>query len=321
MPAAGMGDLIMAAPVIRAVRNKFPDSYIAVLAHHVRGAKEIGDCMPYLDEVIDFPLKKYSWPSVIKFFLSSYWPMFWSLRKQKFDTVVILASNPIRTILVKMLNPPTALESKEKGHPTRKGFELVSKLGCSAEPLDFGFEVPDVDLEKIFPSSLPRPWIGIHPFSAMKWRSWKNYLDFVKILPENATIVVLGKETEHETINTDNVIDLVNILNIKELVNIINNLDLLISVDSGPMHIGFAVSTPTLGIFRLIDPEFRIPLFPMSKVDTICCDLNDSLLILKERKNNNMPYTYLNNSTVYEKIIQLCRAANMKIWKDKIYDN
>lgn len=308
MPAAGMGDLIMAAPVIRAVRNKFPDSYIAVLAHHSRGAKDIGDCMPYLDKVIDFPLKKYSWPCVIKFFLSSYWPMFWNLRKQKFDTVIILAPNPIRTILVKMLNPPAAIESKGKGHPTQKGLEIVSKLGCSSEPLDFGFEVPDVDVEKILPSSLPRPWIGIHPFSAMKWRSWKNYLDFINMLPVNITIIVLGKETEHKTINSTNVIDLVNILNIKELINAINSLDLLIGVDSGPMHLGFAVGTPTLGIFNIVEPKYRMPLITKDSHMEIFlpCQMKYNSMA-KERGTENIEQTDLDVSLIYSKIMTLLK--------------
>src|SRR5512140_3253587 len=136
MPAAGLGDLVMAAPVIRALRMRFPEAYIAVLAHHSRGAAEIGAAMPYLDEVIDFPLMKYSWPAVIKFFLGAYWPMLSDLRKKKFNTVVILNPNPIRSVIVKMLRPKICLCPEALGHPTKVGLELVSQLGCSKEPLD-----------------------------------------------------------------------------------------------------------------------------------------------------------------------------------------
>ena len=45
-----------------------------------------------------------------------------------------------------------------------------------------------------------------------------------------------------------------------ELIGIITNLDILVSADSGPMHIGFAVCTPTLGLFSSIPPEYRMPL-------------------------------------------------------------
>jgi ADP-heptose:LPS heptosyltransferase len=307
MPPAGMGDLIMAAPVIRAVRNKFPESFIAVLAHHSRGAKDIGDCMPYIDEVIDFPLKRYSWGSVLKFFLFSYWPMFWNLRKQKFDTVINLAQNPIRTIIAKMLNPQTALEVVGKGHPARRGLDVVAKLGYSMDPMDFGFKVPQVDLERILPSSLSRPWIGIHPFSAIKWRNWGNYMNFIEKLPKTATVIILGRDSQHKKItNCKNVVDLVNKLSVKELIAVIAKLDVLVSIDSGPMHIGFAVGTPTLGIFNVVEPKDRMPLVAKDSHAEIFlpCQVKDNYTV-KERKTEKVEKIDLDVNLIYSKIMDL----------------
>ena len=314
LPPAGLGDLIMAAPAIRAVRNRFPDAYIAVLAHYSRGAKEIGDCMSYLDEVIDFPLERYLWTSVLRFFASLYWPMFWNLKRRRFDTIINLAQNPIRTILIKMLNPPMPLEVEGKGHPTQRGFNLSAKLGCSTEPLDFGFQVPLIDIEKILPATLPRPWIGVHPFSAIRWRNWSNYADFLENLPKSATVIILGKDPSHKKkIHENTVVDLVNVLSIKELVAVIAKLDMLISIDSGPMHIGFAAGTPTLGIFNIVEPQDRMPL-----AGTIS---HQSVFFPHTHKNNDrvlerdacLGETVLDNDVIYSKMIELCRLNKVCI--------
>lgn len=260
MPAAGLGDFLMAAPAIKALRDNYKTAYIAVLAHHSRGAAQIGKCLPFIDEVIDFPLKKYSWGSVICFFLSSFWPMFFRLRKEKFDVCFIFNSNPIRTIITNLLGVKT-FEAKKQGHPTQMALDLLSGLGIKTDHIDFGFVVPDIDISKYIPADTPKPWIGLHPFSAMKWRNWENYTDFINTLPDNATVIILGKDSEHNaTTGKKNVIDLVNKLSIIELVAVISKLNLLISVDSGPMHIGFATQTPTVGIFNTVSPENRMPL-------------------------------------------------------------
>ena len=66
MPAAGLGDFVMAVPAIKAIRAKYPNAYIAVFAHHKRGIDQLQEFVPQINEIIDFPLKKYSWPTVIK---------------------------------------------------------------------------------------------------------------------------------------------------------------------------------------------------------------------------------------------------------------
>ncbi|MDD5134301.1 MAG: glycosyltransferase family 9 protein [Phycisphaerae bacterium] len=284
MPAAGIGDFLMAAPAIKALRENYKTAYIAVLAHHSRGAAQIGKCLPFIDEVIDFPLKKYSWGRVICFFLSSFWPMFFGLRKEKFDACFILNSNPIRTIITKLLGVKT-FEAKKQGHPTQMALNLLSSLGIKTDNMDFGLVAPDIDISKYIPVDAPKPWIGLHPFSAMRWRNWENYADFINTLPDNATVIILGKDSEHKTpTGKKNVIDLVNKLSITELVAVISKLNLLVSVDSGPMHIGFAVQIPTVGIFNTVSPENRMPL--TSKVSHLAIwdnKFGEEETIVKER--------------------------------------
>lgn len=48
-------------------------------------------------------------------------------------------------------------------------------------------------------------------------------------------------------------------LKLEELVAILGEVDLLIGVDSGLLHLAGAVKTPSVGIFGPIDPKFRLP--------------------------------------------------------------
>ncbi|MFH1615918.1 MAG: glycosyltransferase family 9 protein [Planctomycetota bacterium] len=307
IPPAGLGDMIMAAPVIRALRQKFPDAWLAVLADYMRGAGEIGRCMSYLDEVIDFRLRRYSWGCVIKFFLSSYWPMLIDLRRKKFDTAVILGRNPIRTILVRMMTVKNILCVKGRGHPTRLGLDLVSKLGCSNEPLDFGFSCPDVRLEDILPKNTPRPWIGIHPFSAMNWREWSNFRDLAqKLKNRNGTVILLGKKAEHKQV--EGLCDMVNKLSVKQLIAVIKNLDVLVSCDSGPMHIGFAVGTPTVAIFGPIAPQYRMPLTKSSRHQIVYDSdtYKDRYIQMKERYPEEVNlFENISADKVYEAVVRI----------------
>jgi ADP-heptose:LPS heptosyltransferase len=301
MPAAGMGDFLMAAPAIKALRENYKTAYIAVFAHHLRGAAEIGKCLHCIDEVIDFPLKRYSWGSVISFFLSGFWPMFFKLKKEKFDVCFIFAHNPIRTIITKLLGVKV-FENRAPGHPTQTALDLLTEAGIKSDKIDFGFVPPNLDITKYIPADSPRPYIGVHPFSGMKWRNWANYTDFIDMLPKTISVIILGKDAEHKTIiGRKNVIDLVNKLSVVELAGIISKLNLLVSIDSGPMHIGFAAGIPTLGIFNSVQPQLRLPL--CSKVQHQSISLNQSdadMVIVKERLTKNRKTIPVDNNAVLD---------------------
>src|SRR5437763_5796011 len=45
----------------------------------------------------------------------------------------------------------------------------------------------------------------------------------------------------------------------EELVALIANCDLVISIDSGPVHLAGMVGTPVIGLFGPVDPASRLP--------------------------------------------------------------
>ena len=210
--------------------------------------------------------------------------MLTNLRIKKFDTVIILNPNPIRSIIAKMLRPVVCLSPIVLGHPTMVGLELVSQLGCSQEPLDFDFKITAVKLDDFIAPDSPRPWIGIHPFSAMSWRQWCGFNELIeKLKIINGSIILLGKNPQHQ-VKCNDVIDLVNKLSVTELLSLIRKLDILVSCDSGPMHLGFAAGTPTVALFGAVTPQFRLPLRNTDKYCAIYHGNDIGCAPVKERR-------------------------------------
>jgi hypothetical protein len=69
---------------------------------------------------------------------------------------------------------------------------------------------------------------------------WEDGQGFVKAKPDKRIINYQGKTT------------------IRQAINIIKDLDYLISVDTGLLHIGLSLHIPTVGIFSIVDPELRV---------------------------------------------------------------
>jgi heptosyltransferase-2 len=104
--------------------------------------------------------------------------------------------------------------------------------------------------------------LGINPGasygSAKRWYPEK-FAEVAKEFSSNYDIVILGgsgekviaSDIEKKLINegVTNFQNLANKTTIDELVNQINNLDLLITGDSGPMHLAAAFQIPTIAIF------------------------------------------------------------------------
>ena len=89
---------------------------------------------------------------------------------------------------------------------------------------------------------------------------WQALLD--KIQAEYDTVILLfgltrGKEDEYEQLR--GVRSLTNYLKSDELVALIAGCHLVISIDSGPIHIAGAVGVPVVGLFGANAPQFRLP--------------------------------------------------------------
>ncbi len=108
--------------------------------------------------------------------------------------------------------------------------------------------------------------IGINPDASWRVREWEasKWQKLInKIQSEyDAVIIQFGTNTGDGSSEYDNltgVKSLAGRLGGADLVALIASCDLVISVDSGPVHVAGTVGTPVIGLFGAVDPASRLP--------------------------------------------------------------
>ena len=260
LPPSGIGDVVMQAPAITALKKAYPQSHLTVLSHEYSRASKVCRLMPSVDEVIDIGIPKYTRLSLLRYMFSRFWNLSFKLRKRRFDLVVSFIPNPVRKLLLLSIATKYWIYGNTaNGFPGKLSFDILEQLKMPSQGTNEVFKIPEPPLEKrAFLDSCTQPIIGIHPFCGSPWRQWNHFESLIhKAAALNATILVVGQQSGY---NTDaNVKDLVNKLTIPELFWTISKCDAFITADSGPMHIAFALDIPTVAVFGAVKPSLRVP--------------------------------------------------------------
>jgi ADP-heptose:LPS heptosyltransferase len=290
---AGIGDLVLASKSIRAIRNGFPNADIHLLTS--TDASSIAQNYPYVNHVWSFPIREMR---KSKYHLSDAIKLLFHLRKIRFNLAVNLYrvgswSGALKLGVIFLL-----LKAKAKiGHDS-KGFGLfvTNRVpGTTFENLHFSDAMmliarsaggrPDgKGIEVFWNSRSSEKWnhlfsaknpplqeitIGINPGGDRKNRRWDpgNYAALADKLIENfnaKVILLAGPGEEHISLQIHKKMknDSTNLggqLTLNDLTFVISELDLLITNDSGPMHIGAATQTPLVAIFGPENPTLFHP--------------------------------------------------------------
>ena len=280
-----IGDVVLTTPIIRAVRERFPDAYIAYLAE--KNAAALLEHNPNLNEIIPFD---YSRPSILE------QPrVLLQLRRRHFDVAVDLFSNPRSALLTYGSGAPVRIgkDAKTRGrlytHRIRDDgamksaiafhYQYVKPLGV--EPTSWRTEVFLTDDEKrearIYLKhlgvDLSRPIVAVHPGATWPNKMWlkEHFAELIDMLRAKLGVEVILSPGPHDA-------DLLKFianrcasptvslpaLPLRLLAAILSHCAVFVSNDCGPMHIGVAVGTPTIGIFG---PEPVEVWFPYSEED------------------------------------------------------
>jgi len=108
--------------------------------------------------------------------------------------------------------------------------------------------------------------IGINPGHSWRVREWQ-FSKWQKLINKihseyHAVIIRFGMDKSDGSSEYDKltgVKSVANRLNGEELVALIAICDLIISIDSGPVHVAGAVATPVIALFGPLDPASRLP--------------------------------------------------------------
>lgn len=269
-----IGDVLLSTPAIKALRNAYPESYIAFMVRPY--AKDVVKGNPYLDDVIIYD-KDGSERGIIgnlKFIFE--------LRKKRFDLAIVLHPTN-RTHLITYLAgiPERVGYNKKMGFlltrpiPHTKQFGLKHEIDYTLEILRYiGIEPKERTLympvseesERRIKETLTGngvedqdPLITIHPGASCPSKRWAtgNFSRVADALADryNAKIVVISSPKEKmigdEVANHTKAshINLSGATTVSDIASILRRSKLLISNDSGPVHIACSVGTPVIAIF------------------------------------------------------------------------
>ncbi len=269
-----IGDVLLSTPVIKALREKFPQAYIAMIVAPY--AKDILEGNPYLDEVIiyDKDGKHKNWRRTIKFA--------GRLKKKKFDLAVILHPTNRLHLITFLAGIPHRLgynrklgflvnlrkaHKKQQGlkHEAEYNLDLLSELGISGNPHDLFMPIRQ-DSERYIESLFNKEGINpqdrilaVNPGASCPSKIWPVE-SFARVAEKiaglhNFKILILGGPKEMHLADKFTreikvkVINLAGKTSVSQLASIFKRCSLFISNDSGPVHIASAIGVPVISIF------------------------------------------------------------------------
>ena len=290
---AGIGDLILASKSIRVIRNGYPDADIHLLTNSE--AVPIAQNYKYVDYVWSFPIREMRKSKICLF---DVWKLLLKLRRIGFAMVVNLFEVASLRGAIKMSILFFLLNVRVRIGHNNKGFGLVltdkvpSGTFWKRHRVDAMMDIALLsggvldgkDIEVFWNKECEKKWehmvlkkagvapeiiVGVNPGGDRPNKRWSsnNFATIAdRIIGEfGAKIIILGAPGE-ENIGNDiqqkmrnDAVNLSGRLDLNDLVYIINKMDVLITNDSGPMHIGATTGTPLVAIFGPGDPTLVRP--------------------------------------------------------------
>lgn len=275
LSTTGLGDTLWATPAIRALRQSFPSSSIDVLTsaigHEVLFHNRHIDTFFVAKDPVLFSLPRLylrlkcrSITDVLVFHTSQrpILPLAAVLGAER-----IIGTKQINKGLDFLLTDP--LENTSI-HEIKRRLEIVQKAG--ALPLEDPYlELPISPQEEQqaeqFLSGFKPPFISIHPGAKDLFKQWpvSQFIQLASRLKKelNCHLFITGSPSERALVNqiAAEVSDATAVthLRLRPFAAFLKRMQLMITNDTGPMHVAFAMGTPTVCLFTPTDPKLCGP--------------------------------------------------------------
>ncbi len=267
-----LGDTLWATPAIENIRASFPNATIAVLTSPI--GMEIFKNNPRIDKL--FLLKE---PM-----LFSFYPLWKTLYREKFDTVLLFhASQRLVLPLCSLLGASRIVGTAgiNKGldslltdplpnifqHEIVRRLAIAETIGAATVSQTLAFFLQPEERSLLSLGS--RPWIAIHPGSKDGFKRWpaENFAELGRLLKESipsCEILITGNASEKQLMEeTASRIPGAQLYETKSTLrsfaSLLEQMDLLISNDTGPVHLACALGTPVIALYSSTDPRLCGP--------------------------------------------------------------
>ncbi len=272
----GMGSIIQSTPMMDALRTRYPEAEIIFVStksnRHILNTIHLVDTSVLLDE-----------SSLFTFMVSSMKALFFLIRKRPDVYIDLEIYSDFSTIFAALTLSKNRMGFYLRSSSFRMGIYTHMMYFNPREPISnvylqfaslFSKDIKEstlysfsMTIEK-YPV-LSRKYIVINPNASdlrleRRWDA-SNFVSLIKMIRHEFseyTIQLIGSASERgytqtiaDTVDDEDVMNTAGTQRIEELIAFISHARLMISNDTGPMHIAFCTNTPIVCLFGPCSPE------------------------------------------------------------------
>lgn len=269
-----LGDVLLTGAVFSALKRALPEAMVD--AYVYSEAAPMLEGHPGVDGIIGYDRK---WKK-LGFFgrLKKEWEILRRIRKEGYDLVINLTEGDRGVLAAKMARARIRVGFEPKGkwqkktythvvkhcpglrHTVERNLDALRRIGIfpKEDERDLFLHVPDKAIEAMRNKLGDEPFIVIHPTSRWRFKCWP--VDKMRRLAEELIqrgkrlVFTSGPDAEERAMLAEIAggLDAVNLggqISLKELAALIQMSELLICVDSVPLHMASALKKPVVAIF------------------------------------------------------------------------
>ena len=345
MPRANkIGDIICATPVFQALKERYPDSFLAVLVGDYFNTADILKGNPHIDEIILIENDEFEkWFGMSRFFKK--------IREKQFNCSINLAASSLGTLITLFGVIPKRIKITHQYRPFTE--RLTDWMNTEAVPYIVGIRIPIVYLQTLRSLNVPMPerikktvvpdtqsdaktedflrkrgivagdfliGMSVSAGSLIKEWSLKRWATLSKKLAaaHGAKIIFIGGPEDHDKIeevmrNNGGIgISTVGHFSLRELPSLMKRFRLFLAVDSGTVHIADALGVPLIDIVGPVDPNEQAPEGDMSIILTPPGNISPSVFAFRPQGDPKIARRAVEATSV-EQVFAACERLIKKI--------
>src|SRR5579859_3549421 len=287
---SSLGDVVHALPTVNRIRQRYPDARITWLINDTLAP--LLDHCPIIDELIKFPRAEFANPAHVLHFLG----FLRQLRARQFDLVIDLQGLFRSGLMTWATRAPrrigrsdaregarfayteivTVPDSQARGtphsaqnvaaniHAVDRYLLIADYLKCPPLPVLFPLYRDEVMRQRVdaLLGSVREKLIAVNPSTRWPTKLWgdENFRALLAKLPRDR-VVLTGSAGDAVRVGAlaGDCLNLAGKTSVMELVELLRRCSVLVTGDSGPMHLAAAVGTPVVAIFGPTDPVLTGP--------------------------------------------------------------
>ncbi len=300
-----LGDAVMSLPALRSIRERFPNSHIAVQARPWVADLYARDRV--LDEVIPYTARRgaFDW--------TGKWRAARGLRARRFDTAILLANSFDSALIVWLAGIPRRIGYDRDGrrwlltdpipvpaagelprHECYYYLELLRRAGirnglgeAGSVLLDGADDARESGLRRLARSGIEGPVVGVSPGAAYggakRWPPERFAEAAARVAGTiGGSVAVFGSPEEREVCDVVaagcRARNFAGETTLREYIELAAACRVFLTNDSGAMHVAYALGVPVVAIFGATDHEATGPLGPLARVVREPVDCSPCLL-------------------------------------------